>query len=207
MPPHSESHLRQAKADREYIQACRDAGIEPDAPQYFASGETSEAALLDAHALREGALAGFPPEIANDEEAALDAEPLNISKQTRAGIEGILNLLLPAREHFSKTDALIAGKRALVLAWKLGRGPVARVSLAEIARRLECSRASLSLLCRQIEDATSIHNRGQKNVTARPNYVAGRKRVLERKKAEKQDARIDEDAILGGEQGFAIAED
>jgi len=205
--PLSEAQRRQANADREYIQACKDAGIEAAPPQYFSSGETSDSSVLDAFALREGALPDFPAEIGGEESDALDAEPLSITKQTRAGIEGILNLLLPAREHFSKTDAAIAGKRALVLAWKLGRGPVARVSLAEIARRLECSRASLSLLCRQIEDATKIHNRGQKHVTARPNYVAGRKRVLERKKAEKQDARIDEDAILGGEQGFAIAED
>ena len=207
MAAHSESQMRQAQRDREYLAACRDAGIEAAPPQYFAPGASSEAGVIDACALREGVLPDFPAEIAAEESDALDAEPLSITKQTRAGIEGILNLLLPAREHFSKTDAAIAGKRALVLAWKLGRAPVARVSLAEIARRLECSRASLSLLCRQIEDATSIHNRGQKNVTARPNYVAGRKRVLERKKAEKQDARIDEDAILGGEQGFAIAED
>jgi DNA-binding transcriptional regulator GbsR (MarR family) len=56
----------------------------------------------------------------------------------------------------------------LCLAWLLGRRPE---PLAELARQLGISRASLSTHVRRIEDLTGLHGRGQKGASTRATYA------------------------------------
>jgi len=205
--PLSEAQRRQANADREYIQACKDAGIEAAPAQYFASGETSDSSVLDSHALREGALPGFPDAIGNAEEDAYVRPEFVIPKMTMTAFVGVLEILTPGRGGLSPTAVKAAGRKVICLNWMVGRGDFAGESLNFIADQIGCSRAALSHTCRQIEDRLGLRGRGQKSVAAQQAYSDSRKKVVERQKAERHDARIGEAAILGGEQGFAIAED
>jgi len=191
----SEAQLRQATADREYLRACRDAGIEPDAPQYFAPGATSEAGLLDAHALREGGLPDFPAEIGGEEDDVDEKPDFMIPPATKSAFDGLLDILLPSREVAHLTDQLVIGRRVLVLAWMLGRGPMAGQSLAAIGRKIGVERATLSNMARNIERATGYHARGQKTTRMHQIYSDSRKKVVARKLAEKQALRMPEDGF------------
>ena len=67
------------------------------------------------------------------------------------------------------THVQTAGRRVLVLSWMFGRRGE---PLAEMARQLNISRASLSTYARQLEDATGLHSRGQKSSRTRAAYAA-----------------------------------
>jgi DNA-binding CsgD family transcriptional regulator len=66
-----------------------------------------------------------------------------------------------------------AGRRCLALAFLLGKR---EEPLAEMARQLGISRASLSTYARELEDRTGLHSRGQKCSGSRNVYRENAKR-------------------------------
>jgi hypothetical protein len=141
---------RQRRQDREYIAACKAAGIAPEAPSYFGYG--TDPADLDYYANM-----GNHGELVPLKELTPGAE---------AGLK-LLDLIIPAKSDI-KSFVEIAGRRVLVLCWMLGRRPE---PLAEMARQLGISRASLSTYARELEDRTGLHSRGQKASGTRTIYA------------------------------------
>ena len=95
-------------------------------------------------------------------------ETLEVIEPEAEAAGRVIDLLVPLKT--GATDFVrTAGRRALCLAWLLGRRPE---PLAELARQLGISRASLSTHVRRIEDLTGLHGRGQKGATTRATYAA-----------------------------------
>ena len=155
---------RQRQRDAEYLAACKAAGIKPDAPSYFAPGIVIETEAADSVGRSDG-----PKKNGGSiRTRADDPEPLEQLTPEAEAAGRVIDLLVPIKSgatEFVRT----AGRRALCLAWLLGRRPE---PLAELARQLGISRASLSTHVRRIEDLTGLHGRGQKGATTRATYVA-----------------------------------
>ena len=154
--------MRQRAKDAEYVAACRAHGITPDAPSYFAPGIVIEAEAAD----NVGRTAGPKKNGGIIRTRADDPEPLQELTPEAEAAGRVIDLLVPLNT--GATDFVrTAGRRALCLAWLLGRRPE---PLAELARQLGISRASLSTHVRRIEDLTGLHGRGQKGATSRATY-------------------------------------
>lgn len=150
-----ESITRQRQRDAEYLRACREHGISPEAPSYIGSG-------MDADDL------DYLANMGNQ------GEPVPLKKLTRKAEAAmkLLDVIIPVRSDI-KSFVATAGRRVLVLSWMLGRRPEA---LAEMARQLGISRASLSTYARELEDRTGLHSRGQKGARTRSTYAANARR-------------------------------
>ena len=156
--------MRQRAKDAEYVAACRAHGITPDAPSYFAPGIVVEAEAAD----NVGRTAGPKKNGGIIRTRADDPEPLQELTPEAEAAGRVIDLLVPLKTgatEFVRT----AGRRALCLAWLLGRRPE---PLADLARQLGISRASLSTHVRRIEDLTGLHGRGQKGASTRATYAA-----------------------------------
>ena len=160
--------MRQRAKDRAYIEACRKHGIEPDAPSYIGSGESCDEDKLDYLASDSnathngGALRQY-----NGEPKPLKKLPAKAEIAMR-----VIELMTPAVKD-PKTFVRTAGRRCLSLAWLMGRRSE---SLADLARELGMSRASLSKHVRNLEDKVGLHGRGQKVRGAVETYRANAKR-------------------------------
>jgi DNA-binding CsgD family transcriptional regulator len=167
--PNEAAEERQRRQDREYLAACRAAGIKPEAPNYRAATAADELDALD--------------RMANEQDGAhkngssytvrrTEPEPLKDLPPEAEAVSRTLDLLIPL-----KSDVRIfvqtAGRRCLALAWLLGKRPE---PLAELARQLGCTRAALSSYVRALEDRTNIHGRGQKAAGTRATYRDNAKR-------------------------------
>ena len=162
--PNDDAEQRQRRQDREYLAACRAAGIKPEAPSYRASTAADELDALD--------------RMANEQDGAHKngssytvrrAEPLPLKAlppEAEAAAK-VLDLLAPQRADPAAFVAT-AGRRALVLCWLLGRRPE---SLADLARSIGVTRATLSTFARRINDATGLTGRGQKGASTRSTYA------------------------------------
>ena len=158
------SITRQREQDAEYVAACRAHGIKPEPPSYYAPGITIETEAADSVGRNDGPKKNGST-IRN---RADDPEPLEELTPEAEAAGRVIDLLVPLKT--GATDFVrTAGRRALCLAWLLGRRPE---PLAELARQLGISRASLSTHVRRIEDLTGLHGRGQKGATTRATYVA-----------------------------------
>ena len=139
-----------------------------DAPSYFAPGIVIETEAADSVGRSDG-----PKKNGGSiRTRADDPEPLEQLTPEAEAAGRVIDLLVPIKSgatEFVRT----AGRRALCLAWLLGRRPE---PLAELARQLGISRASLSTHVRRIEDATGLHGRGQKGATTRSTYAANARR-------------------------------
>ena len=194
-----ESEARQRDRDMAYIAACREAGIEPELPEYEVRSNhgVNDAADLTAHADDCGRrnnsqrLAHLPlteieaRELSEEEEGKLTEH----DKATREAMGRILDILVDGA--FCSTSLRKLGEsarssalRLIVLAWMIQRGPLAGVSLSTLATHLNCTRAALSWHARKLETATGFHSRGQKLSSTIPKYREARVRYLERCKAE-----------------------
>jgi len=160
----SDSSTRQHQRDTEYLAACRAHGIKPDAPSYYAPGIMIESEAADSV----GRIDGPKKNGSTIRNRADDPEPLKELTPEAEAAGKVIDLLVPLKggaTEFVRT----AGRRALCLAWLLGRRPE---PLADLARQLGISRASLSTHVRRIEDLTGLHGRGQKGATTRATYAA-----------------------------------
>jgi biotin operon repressor len=165
--PNDEAEERQRKQDREYLVACKAAGIKPEPANYRAASVEDE--MLDRYALeQDGANKnGHSYQVTRAEPLPLKDLPPEAEAVSRT-----LDLLMPLKTdvpNFVKT----AGRRCLCMAWMLGKRPE---PLAELARQLGCTRAALSSYVRALEDRTNIHGRGQKGASTRATYRANAKR-------------------------------
>lgn len=159
-----ESIIRQRQRDAEYLAACKAHGIEAEPPRYVsalpsASDEAIDAALNDGAGGKNGKAyrtRGHEP------------QPLDPMKPEAVAALKVLDVLIPAKADI-KAFVQTAGRRVLVLSWMLGRRPE---PLAEMARQLGISRASLSSYARELEDRTGLHSRGQKASGTRTTYAA-----------------------------------
>ena len=159
----SDSASRQIAKDKEYLRACAKYGIKPDAPSYMAPGVCIESEAAD----NVGRVAGPKKNGGSIRTRADDPEPLAELTPEAEAAGRVIDLLVPLKSgatEFVRT----AGRRALCLAWLLGRRPE---PLAELARQLGISRASLSTHVRRIEDLTGLHGRGQKGASTRATYA------------------------------------
>jgi hypothetical protein len=165
--PNDDAEQRQRRQDREYLVACKAAGIKPEAPNYRAGSVEDE--LLDRFALdQDGASKnGNGYQVTRAEPLPLKDLPPEAAAVSRA-----LDLLMPLKSDVA-TFVTTAGRRCLCMAWMLGKRPE---PLAELARQLGCSRAALSTYVRRLEDSTGLHGRGQKGATTRDTYRANAKR-------------------------------
>jgi DNA-binding CsgD family transcriptional regulator len=169
VPPavNNEAEDRQRRQDREYLAACKAAGIEPEAPSYRAGSVEDE--LLDRFALAQD---GASKNGSGYQVTRAEPEPLKDLPPEAEAVSRTLDLIIPL-----KSDVRIfvqtAGRRCLALAWLLGKRPE---PLAELARQLGCTRAALSSYVRALEDRTNIHGRGQKAAGTRDTYRANAKR-------------------------------
>jgi hypothetical protein len=156
-----DSIARQEQADREYLAACRVHGIEPALPTY--RGEGTKDDLIELHASQQDAAtkngSGFLVTRA-------EPEPLKQLPPEAEAVSRTLEIILPHKTDAS-TFVQTAGRRCLALAWLLGKRPE---PLAELARKLGCSRAALSSYVRCLEDSTGLHGRGQKAASTRAIY-------------------------------------
>jgi hypothetical protein len=161
----TDSALRQSAADREYLAACRTAGIEADLPRYDHGQGSGDDARLDTQIQRGHSHLDAPDDGAGfqyfDDPPEGDAVP----EEFRSGFTALVRLLLAGGRDV-KTTSRAAGHRAVCLGWLLGVGPSAGRSLASIATELSVSRAMLSYYVREIERATGLHARGQKSASA-----------------------------------------
>ena len=163
-----ESIIRQRQRDAEYLRACREHGIEAEPPRYVsalpsASDEAIDAALNDGAGGKNGKAyrtRGHEP------------QPLDPMKPEAEAALKVLDVLIPTKADI-KAFVQTAGRRVLVLSWMLGRRPE---PLAEMARQLGISRASLSTYARELEDRTGLHSRGQKCSGSRSVYRDNAKR-------------------------------
>lgn len=157
---------RQRKQDREYLAACKAHGIEPELPRYVTALPSVSDEAIDA-AMHDGAKNGGTYRTRTD-----DPEPLDAMTPEAVAAEKVLALILPVKTDI-KTFVATAGRRALVLAWLLGKRPE---PLAEMARQIGVTRASLSTYARRIEDRSGLHGRGQKGASTRETYRRNAKR-------------------------------
>lgn len=97
----------------------------------------------------------------------LEPDPLDPLKPEAEAALKWLEVIVPVKSGI-KSFVQTAGRRVLVLCWMLGRRPE---PLAEMARQLNISRASLSTYARQLEDRTGLHSRGQKGARTRSIYA------------------------------------
>lgn len=146
-----ESISRQCAKDREYIRACREHGIKPDPARYVTGSTDPED--IDYYARLEA--------------TTTDIEPLKPLTPEAEAAGRVIDLLMP-RKIGAREFVQTAGRRALAMAWLLGKRPE---PLAELARQLGISRASLSTHVRRLEDATGVHARGQKLASSRSIYA------------------------------------
>jgi hypothetical protein len=157
-----ESIARQREREAAYIAACKAHGIKPELPSYRGAG-TQDAAFDSIAAEDEGQHNGRVFRVCRPE-----PEPLQSLGAAGEAAARILDLIMPI-----KTDpaafAQTAGRRALCLAWLLGRRPE---PLAELARKLGVTRACLSRMALVLGDAVGIHARGQKRHGTRRTYAA-----------------------------------
>lgn len=158
------SITRQRQRDAEYVAACKAAGIKPDAPSYFAPGIVIESEAADSVGRNDG-----PKKNGSTiRTRADDPEPLKELTPEAEAAGRVIDLLVPIKSG-AKEFVRTAGRRALALAWLLGRRPE---PLAELARQLGVSRASLSTYVRRLENKTGVHGRGQKGASTRTAYAA-----------------------------------
>lgn len=162
------SIARQSRQDREYLAACKAAGIEPEPAKYKATLTVCDDNAIDAvlH-VGHGAKNGRNYITRTDE-----PEPLKELPPEAVAAARVIELLEP-RKSGAREFVQTAGRRALCLAWLLGRR---REPLAELARQLGVSRASLSTHVRLIENRTGLHGRGQKASGTVEIYRANAKR-------------------------------
>lgn len=162
------SIARQRERDAEYLRACKAHGIEPELPRYDShllsvSDEIIDAALNDGAGAKNGhsyRTRGHEP------------EPLRELPPEAEAAARVLDLLCPHRAD-CKLFVATAGCGALVLAWLLGRRPE---PLAEMARQIGITRASLSTFARRINDRFGLTGRGQKGASTRATYRETAKR-------------------------------
>ena len=162
------SIFRQRARDAEYLAACRAHGIKPEPPSYIAAGIVIEGEAADCV----GLIAGPKKNGSTIRNRADDPEPLKELTPEAEAAGRVIDLLVPLKSgatEFVRT----AGRRALCLAWLLGRRPE---PLAELARQLGISRASLSTHVRRIEDLTGLHGRGQKGASTVATYAESARR-------------------------------
>ena len=159
-----DSIMRQRARDAEYLAACRTHGITPEPPKYVAAHAAVELEALD----RAVADAGGRRNGHSYRTEQLEPEPLDPMQPEAVAAMKLLDVLIPVKADV-KAFVQTAGRRVLVLSWMLGRRGE---SLAEMARQLNISRASLSTYARQLEDATGLHSRGQKGSRTRAIYAA-----------------------------------
>jgi hypothetical protein len=162
--PNEAAEERQRRQDREYARACREHGIEPEAPSYRAGTAAEELEAIDRYAIeRDGAHKnGHGFQVTRAEPLPLKALPPEAEAAAK-----VLDLLAPQRADPAAFVAT-AGRRALVLCWLLGRRPE---SLADLARSIGVTRATLSTFARRINDATGLTGRGQKGASTRSTYA------------------------------------
>ena len=167
--PDPESIARQAEQDAEYLRACREHGIEPDLPNYRGEGMADD--LIERHMTEQDGAQKNGRGYAVHRSAP---EPL---KELSPGAEGARHLLdcLLAGCIDKRPEIFVvsAGRRLLVLSWLLGRR---RESLADLARELGISRASLSSMGRKLENRLGIHGRGQKRSETVATYADNARR-------------------------------
>lgn len=170
-----ESIARQREKDAAYITACREAGIEPDPPQYRGVGDSEHLDLYAVDVASGGALHNGARYVAH----RLEAEPLKELTPQQEGAAMVLEILLPHRDRDLRTAVTTAGRRALVLGWLLGQR---ETSLADLAKRIGVSRASLSNYACRLSEMLNIHGRGQKSVRSREVYRESAKRTTKLRK-------------------------
>ena len=180
------SQGEQARKDREYLNDCREHGIEPMLPRYdMHKRQTKFPAddLEDCDLALSGAITQADFQCFDDDEEPSQPQPPgdSISEQTRDAFEGFLSALTTSSEA-PGMFVRVAGTKILCLSWMLGRGAFAGRSLADIARELGISRALLSLHVRRLEQTTGIHARGQRSTSDPAKY---RKIRLEQAKGKK----------------------
>lgn len=163
-----ESIARQRAKDAAYLRACKAAGIEPDLPKYISAHQAVEVEVIDRASNDDGCLHNGSTFRNRDK----DVEPLReLSAEAEAAWK-VLELLVPQRTD-PQSFVATAGRRALVLAWLLGRRPE---PLAELARSINITRASLSTFARRINDRLGLVGRGQKSASSRSVYADNARR-------------------------------
>jgi hypothetical protein len=160
-----ESIARQRERDAEYLHACREAGIEPDPPRYSGQGDTEHLDLHETEAQSYGAKKNGTHYAAHREEPA----PLTELTPEMVGAAKTLEMILPRLDRHLAKNTVAAGRRALVLAWLLGRCPR---SLADLATELGVTRACLSSYATELNDRLGVRGRGQKGEYTRKVYAA-----------------------------------
>ena len=163
-----ESITRQRQRDAEYLRACREHGIEAEPPRYESHLPSTSDEAIDA-ALNDGAGGknGHSYRTRSD-----DPEPLKDLPPEAEAAWKVLEIIIPHKSD-PAAFAVTAGRRAIVLAWLLGRRPE---PLIELARHLKVSRASLSTYARTINDRLGLTGRGQKRASSRAVYAENAKR-------------------------------
>ena len=168
LPMSDASITRQRQRDTEYLAACRAHGITPDAPSYYAQGIVIESEAADSV----GLIAGPKKNGSTIRTRADDPEPLKELTPEAEAAGRVIDLLVPLKSG-AKEFVRTAGRRALALAWLLGRRPE---PLAELARQLGISRSSLSTFVRTLEKRTGVHGRGQKGASTVATYAESARR-------------------------------
>ena len=163
-----DSIIRQRERDAEYLAACKAHGIEPEPATYNSHLPSVSDEAIDA-ALNEGR---GSKNRSNYRIRGHEPEPLRELPPEAEAAARIIDLLVPAKNN-ARAFVQTAGRRCLALAWLLGRRPE---PLAELAKQLGMTRASLSRHARTIEDKTALHGRGQKVHSAVETYRANAKR-------------------------------
>lgn len=198
-----DSITRQSGRDREYAAACREAGIEPELPDYRArtrsTADPEGIEWLTEHKIAHLELparsetSGNPAFCFFDDGQKADA----VGADYRTGFIAALDILLAEPGDPASANAAefvrTSGTRALVLSWMLNRGSIAGKTLTSLARELDCTKSLLSLRVRQIERRTGFHGVRQKTQgaisvykTARAAYLAseqGQAEIAARKAA------------------------
>ena len=163
-----DSIMRQRARDAEYVAACRAHGIKPDAPSYFAPGIVIETEAADSVGRNDA-----PKKNGSTiRTRADDPEPLKELTPEAEAAGRVIDLIVPLKSG-AKEFVRTAGRRALALSWLLGRRPE---PLAELARQLGVSRASLSTYVRRLENKTGVHGRGQKGASTVATYAESARR-------------------------------
>lgn len=163
-----DSIARQRQRDAEYLAACRAHGITPEPANYMAPADSADIDDID-HIASAGSATrnGHAYRTRAD-----DPVPLKPLPRSAAAGARFLEVVQPHKSD-PATFVRTAGRRLLCLSWLLGRRPE---SLAELARALGVSRASLSSHVRLLEDATGLHGRGQKGRTTQATFRDNAKR-------------------------------